>query len=76
MQIDQPITGRTYISRNTPELLIYVVDVKVYGDDEVIDTAFVVEGCDPTYKEDPKNADGLDFSAEMWRSHDFILSPD
>ena len=73
MQIDQPIIGRTYISSTTPTLSIYVVNVKAYGANDVFDTAFVVEGCDPAYKDDPENAYGYDFSAEIWRNHDFIL---
>jgi hypothetical protein len=76
MQIKPPQIGKTYLSRTDPDLLIYVVDVTVPDPDEDDDTPFRVEGCDPAYKDDIENADGLEFAADVWARHDFTLVPE
>jgi hypothetical protein len=76
MQIKPPKIGQTYLSRTDPNLLIYVVDVTVPGADEDADTEFIVEGCDPAYKDDTMNADGLEFTADIWAKYDFSLVPE
>ena len=67
----KPLIGQTYASRATPELIIYVVDVIDSELDDDID--FIVEACDPAYKDDTDNADGYEITAEVWESHDFAL---
>jgi hypothetical protein len=52
------------------------VDVTVPDADDDDDTPFIVEGCDPAYKDDTWNADGLEFTADIWVSHDFTLVPE
>ncbi len=69
MQINPPRIGQTYVSRTDPTLVVYVVDVT--NDDE--DTPFTVECCDPTYKDDTENADGLEMTADVWEKHQFKL---
>jgi hypothetical protein len=76
MQIKPPQIGQTYLSRTDPDLLIYVVDVTYPDADDDVDTEFLVEGCDPAYKDDTYNADGLEFTADVWASHDFVLVPE
>ncbi len=76
MQIKPPQIGKTYRSRTAPDLLIYVVDVTVPDADVDDDTPFIVEGCDPAYKDDTWNADGLEFTADVWAKHDFALVPE
>jgi hypothetical protein len=66
----KPLIGQTYVSRTTPDLSIYVVDVIDSGLDD--DIAFIVEACDPAYKEDTANADGYEITAEVWQRHDFV----
>ena len=75
MQTKLPQTGRTYISRTDPTLSVYVVDVNVFEAEDA-NTAFIVEGCDPIYKDDSSNAYGYDFSAEVWIKYDFVLVPE
>jgi hypothetical protein len=68
-----PEIGQTYVSRIKPELMVYVVDV-VYGQDgEAADPGFIVEACDPAYKDDTDNADGYDITDDVWLKHDFVL---
>ena len=76
MQIKPPQIGKTYRSRTAPDLLIYVVDVTVPDADDDDDTPFIVEGCDPAYKNDTWNADGLEFTADVWAKHGFTLVPE
>jgi hypothetical protein len=71
MQIEPPLIGQTYVSRSNPDLIVYVVDVIASEADE--DFAFIVEGCDPAYKDDTTNADGCEITADVWEKHDFIL---
>lgn len=71
MLTKQPIIGQTYVSRTNPDLIIYVVDVIDSEEDE--EFAFIVEGCDPAYKDDITNADGYEITADVWEKHDFIL---
>jgi hypothetical protein len=73
MQIEPPVIGQTYVSRIAPDLIIYVVDVIDSEADD--DIAFIVEGCNPAYKDDTTNADGCEITAEVWAKHDFILVP-
>jgi hypothetical protein len=70
MQV-KPIVGQTYVSRTTPELIVYVVNV--IDADLEDNIPFVVEGCDPAYKDDTENADGYEITAEVWDRHDFAL---
>lgn len=65
--------GQTYISRTDPNLIIYVVDVTVPQADEDTDIDFIVEGCDPAYKDDIRNADGCEITNDVWVKHDFTL---
>ncbi len=67
----KPVIGQTYASRTTPELIIYVVDVIDSELDDDID--FIVEACDPAYRDDTDNADGYEITSEVWESHDFAL---
>lgn len=67
----KPLIGQTYVSRTTPDLVIYVVDVTDSELDD--DIAFIVEGCDPAYKDDTVNADGYEITSEVWEKHDFAL---
>ena len=67
----KPLIGQTYVSRTTPDLTVYVVDVIDSELDD--DIAFIVEACDPVYKEDTVNADGYEITAEVWDKHDFVL---
>ena len=67
----KPLIGQTYVSRTTPDLTVYVVDVIDSELDD--DIAFIVEACDPAYKEDTVNADGYEITAEVWDKHDFVL---
>ncbi len=76
MAIEAPQVGRTYVSRTDSSMLVYVVDVVIPDVDEDIGTTFIVEGCDPAYKEDIENADGLELTAETWKKHDFTLVSD
>jgi hypothetical protein len=71
MQIEPPLIGQTYVSRSNPDLIVYVVDVIASEADE--DFAFIVEGCDPAYKDDTTNADGCEITADVWEKHDFLL---
>jgi hypothetical protein len=73
MKIKPPQIGQTYISRTDPNLLIYVVDVTIPDAEDDSDTEFFVEGCDPTYKDDTMNADGFEFTDDVWAKHDFTL---
>lgn len=74
MLIKQPLIGQTYISRNNPDLIVYVVDVIDPEAEE--DFAFIVEGCDPAYKDDTSNADGYEITADVWEKYDFMLVPE
>ena len=76
MQIKPPQIGQTYVSRTAPKLAIYVVDVIAPDEDDDDDTEFIVEGCDPAYKDDTMNADGYEFTADVWAKHDFALVPE
>jgi hypothetical protein len=67
----KPIIGQTYVSRSNPDLIIYVVNVIDSEADE--DFAFIVEGCNPAYKDDTTNADGYEITADVWEKHDFML---
>jgi len=71
-----PMIGNTYVSRTTPSLTVYVVDVNVFETDNAENACFVVEGCDPAYKDDTANAYGYDFDAETWAKHDFMPVPE
>lgn len=73
MQINPPQIGQTYISSTDPKLVIYVVDVNVPEDDGDADTSFIVEGCDPAYKDDTDNADGYELTSAVWVKHGFTL---
>ena len=76
MKINPPQIGKTYISSTEPNLVIYVVDVNVSEDDEDADTAFIVEGCDPAYKDDTENADGYELTSAVWEKHGFTQLPE
>jgi hypothetical protein len=76
MQIKPPQIGKTYLSRTDPNLIIYVVDVTVPDADDDDEVEFIVEGCDPTYKDDTMNADGCEFTSDVWAEHGFILLPE
>jgi hypothetical protein len=71
MQIKPPRIGQTYVSRTDPKLIVYVVDVTVPDPEEIADTEFIVEGCDPAYKDDTMNADGLEFTSDVWAKYEF-----
>ena len=71
MQIKPPQIGQTYISSINPKLVVYVVDV--IEADESDHGDFIVEGCDPAYKDDTMNADGYDISADIWVKNKFTL---
>ena len=73
MQLKPPKIGQTYASRNDPTLIVYVVDVSIIDPDDINGADFIVEGCDPAYKDDTLNAYGYDFDAESWSNHDFKL---
>jgi hypothetical protein len=73
MQIKPPKIGQTYFSRTAPNPLIYVVDVTYPDASEDSDTEFIVEGCDPAYQDDTINADGLEFTADVWAKYNFTL---
>jgi len=73
MHLKPPQIGQTYASRIEPSLIVYVVDVSLMGSEDNSDTSFIVEGCDPTYKDDTLNAYGYDFDADSWTKHNFIL---
>lgn len=73
MQITPPLIGQTYISRTDPKLIIYVVDVVMSGADGDSDITFIVEGCDPAYKDDTENADGYELTDSVWAKHEFTL---
>ena len=73
MALETPQIGSTYVSRTDPSLIVYVVDVVIPELNEDIGTTFIVEGCDPAYKDDTENADGFELTAEVWKKHDFTL---
>ena len=74
MAIELPQIGQTYVSNTDPSLIVYVVDVVTAADvNEDLGTPFIVEGCDPAYKDDIDNADGFELTAEVWKKHDFTL---
>ena len=73
MSSKPPLIGQTYVSRTDPKLIVYVVDVNVIEVGEVSDAGFIVEACDPAYKDDTRNAYGYDFDADTWGKHDFVL---
>jgi hypothetical protein len=73
MQNKPPLIGQIYLSRTDPALIVYVVGVNVIEAGETTQSGFLVEACDPAYKDDSDNAYGLDFDAETWEKHDFIL---
>lgn len=69
-----PRIGQTYVSSTDSSLVVYVVDVVIPEEaGEDFGTPFIVEGCDPAYKDDIENADGFDLTAEVWKQHDFTL---
>jgi hypothetical protein len=68
-----PQIGQTYVSRIDPALIVYVVDAGDLEADGNNEADFFVEGCDPAYKDDTRNADGYDFDADSWIKHDFVL---
>ena len=72
MKIKPPKIGQTYFSSTAPNRLVYVVDVTYPDASEDADTEFIVEGCDPVYKDDTINADGLEFTADIWAKYNFI----
>jgi len=74
MKIKQPLVAHTYVSRTDPSLIVYVAKVNVFEQGEDTDTQFTVECCDPAYKDDIWNADGLEMTADVWEKHDFVLS--
>lgn len=74
MKIKQPLVGQTYVSRTNPDLIIYVVDV--IDSEPDVDADFIVEGCDPAYKDDTSNADGYEITADVWERYDFVLVPE
>ncbi|MGC2164913.1 MAG: hypothetical protein WA632_02735 [Gallionella sp.] len=76
MLIKPPQVGQTYVSRIKPELMVYVVDVVHEQNDDSADPGFIVEACDPTYKDDTHNADGYDITDDVWLKHDFVLVAD
>jgi hypothetical protein len=76
MQIKPPQLGQTYISSTNPKLIVYVVDINFIkagdgGRDGDID--FIVECCDPAYKDDTRNADGYDITSDIWANNNFTL---
>lgn len=71
--MESPQVGQTYISRTDESLVVYVVDVVIPDVNEDIGTTFIVQGCDPAYKDDIENADGFELTAETWKKHEFIL---
>ena len=74
MASELPQTGHTYVSNTDATLIVYVVDVIVAENvNEDLGTPFIVEGCDPMYKDDVENADGFELTAEIWKKHDFKL---
>ena len=73
MLIKPPQIGQTYISGINPKLVVYVVDVIDIETDEGDYENFIVEGCDPAYKDDTKNADGYDITAGVWIKNNFTL---
>jgi hypothetical protein len=74
MSIVAPQVGSTYVSQLDSSLIVYVVDVVIPDINENIGTTFIVEGCDPAYKDDVDNADGIELTAETWKKHDFKLA--
>jgi len=73
MQLNPPQIGQTYVSRIEPKLIVYIVDVSIMDPEGNTDPNFIVEGCDPAYKDDTLNAYGYDFDADSWSKHDFKL---
>jgi hypothetical protein len=73
MEIKQPLLAHTYVSRNDPSLILYVAKVNVFEADDDADTPFSVECCDPAFKDDIWNADGIEMTADVWARHDFVL---
>ena len=74
MSIETPQVGSTYVSKTNPSLVVYVVDVIIPEEaGENFGTPFIVEGCDPAYKDDTDNADGFELAAEVWKKHEFAL---
>jgi hypothetical protein len=68
-----PQIGQTYVSRTTPSMVVYVVDVNIIEASEYTEAGFIVECCDPAYKQDTVNADGYDFDNDTWIKYEFIL---
>ena len=75
MQNSQPLVAHTYVSRTDPSLIVFVVKVNVFEAGDESDTPFTVECCDPAFKDDIWNADGLEMTAEVWAKHEFELAP-
>ena len=74
MTFETPQVGQTYVSKIDSSLVVYVVDVVIPEEaGEDLGTPFIVEGCDPAYKEDTENADGFELTAEVWKKHNFEL---
>jgi hypothetical protein len=63
----EPQIGKIYASQTDPKLVVYVVDVTSVEGDE----GFTVEACDPAYKDDIENADGMEITADIWAQHGF-----
>ena len=77
MRIKPPQLGQTYSSNTNPKLIVYVVDITFIkaGDGEKGDDIdFIVECCDPAYKDDTRNADGYDITSEVWAKNNFTLA--
>jgi hypothetical protein len=72
MQI-KPQIGQTYISRTNPTMIVFVVDVNVVKPGEGADFSFIVEGCNPAYKDDLTNADRFEITEDIWIKYDFTL---
>jgi hypothetical protein len=68
--------GRTYQSGTKPDMIVYVANVNTTHSGENSEIGFIVECCDPAYKDDLWNADGLEMTEEVWAKHEFTLLPE
>ena len=72
MRIKPPQIGQTYISGTNPKLVVYVVNLVLTKSDDGGDGIdFIVECCDPAYKNDTRNADGYDITSDVWVKNNF-----
>ncbi|MGA7595862.1 MAG: hypothetical protein WCA64_11770 [Gallionella sp.] len=74
--IKPPMIHRTYISGIKPDMMVYVANVNTTHSGENRAIGFIVECCDPAYKDDEWNADGYEMTDDVWAKYEFSMVPE